>query len=324
MPSKILHRIIFPVIALVVAKAATLPSYSQPLDWPAKTFYRYQTVQGHRIFYREAGDPTRPTIVLLHGFPSSSHTYRELIPLLSCRYHIIAPDYLGSGHSDHPDPAKIPYTFDLLAAHVSGLLTGLKIDRYVLYMQDFGAPVGFRLMLDSPDCVQGIIVQNANAYLDGLTEARRGFFKSANEDQSAEKFAQLFNRTSSNSIVNEQYLRDVRGKEQVMSPDAWTSDLAFFQHDQDRTIQAQLFHDYYNNILAYPKWQKFLRDKKPPTLICWGKNDPAFIAPGATAYLRDIPNAELHLIDAGHFAVEEKPVEIARYIHSFMAKLFHE
>lgn len=299
-------------------------SLAENLQWPEKTYFRYRVVEGNKIFFREAGDAAKPTIVLLHGFPSSSHTYRELIPLLSGRFHVIAPDYLGSGYSDRPDPDRTTYTFDLLARHVSGLLSQLRIERYVLYMQDFGAPVGYRMMLNSPASLQALIVQNANAYLAGLTDARREFFKTANQDHSPQMVASLFDFVGREAIIHKQYLRDVQGKEETMSPDSWTHDLAFLQTDRDRTIQVQLFQDYYNNLLAYPAWQDFLHQKRPPTLIVWGKSDPAFLAAGATAYLQEIPDAELHLIDAGHFAVEEKAVEIAQYILGFLDRVFKQ
>ena len=291
--------------------------------WPAKTQYHFREVAGRRIFYREAGDPTRPTVLLLHGYPSSSHEYRELIPLLSGRYHVIAPDNLGSGFSDHPDPAEVHYTFDLLSEVTAGLLTSLGVDHCVIYMQDFGAPVGFRLALRSPALLDGLIVQNANAYLEGLTDARRAFFTSAHEDQSAAELQKLYDFVSRDSIVNRQYLRDIaadaRGN---LSPDSWSYDLQFLQSDSDRQIQVQLFQDYYSNLLAYPHWQAFLRERRPPTLIVWGRRDAAFISPGAEAYLKDVPKAELHLLDAGHFAVEEQPVQIAQYIVTFMDSLY--
>lgn len=294
---------------------------AQEAVWPAKTHFHHRTIKGSRIFYREAGDPAKPTILLLHGYPASSHSYRELIPLLSGRYHVVAPDNLGSGYSDRPDPDQAVYTFDRLADHVEGLVNALGIDRYVLYMQDFGAPVGYRVMLRQPEKLRGLIVQNANAYMDGLTEQRRAFFKSAHDDRSEERIRQVYDYVSREAIVSRQYLRDVKGREEIMSPDSWTHDLAFLQTEKDRKIQVQLFQDYYNNLLAYPKWQAFLREHRPPTLITWGKNDPAFIEPGARAYLRDLPDAELHLLDAGHFAVEEKPVEIAKSIVNFMDRL---
>jgi len=290
--------------------------------WPSKTSYRYLTVDGKRIFYREAGEQHKQTIVLLHGYPSSSHTYRELIPLLSGRYHVIAPDYLGSGYSEKPDPAKHPYTFDILAKNVNGLLTQLNIEKYSLYIQDFGAPVGYRMLLNNPNKLEALIVQNGNAYLEGLTEARQLFFKQANQDKSPAHSDKIYSFTSEQAIINKQYLRDVQGNIEIMSPDSWTHDLHFLQTKKDRLIQVQLLQDYYNNLLDYPKWQAYLRQKKPPTLIVWGKKDPAFIAAGATAYLKDVPNAEVHLLDSGHFSVEEKSVEIAQYIVKFMTKTF--
>ncbi len=304
----------------------SLPSFASTAEtevavWPAKTSYRFATVEGKRIFYREAGEQHKQTIVLLHGYPSSSHSYRELIPLLSGRYHVIAPDYLGSGYSERPDPAIQRYTFNLLAEHVSGLLDTLNITRFTLYIQDFGAPVGFRMLLNNSYHLEALIVQNGNAYLDGLTPARQTFFKAANKDHSRQKLEQLYTFTGEQAIVNNQYLRDVQAAPEKMNPDSWSHDLHFLHSEKDRLIQVQLLQDYYNNVLDYPLWQAYLRKYQPPTLIVWGKKDPAFIAAGAQAYLRDVLNAELNLLDAGHFAVEEKPVEIAKYITHFMQQL---
>lgn len=286
---------------------------------PPKTFYRTVEIKGKKIFYREAGDPAQPTIVLLHGYPTSSHAYRELIPMLSTHYHIVAPDYLGFGYSDHPDPDVTAYTFDRLTDYVAGLLAKLSLTKYTLYMHDFGAPVGFRLMERDPDAIQGLIIQNANAYLDGLTPQRRAFFKAAHDDRSAEEVAKLFELSSRDSVIERQYLRDVpRERHDIVSPDSWAQDLIFLASDKDRKIQVQLFQDYQTNIDRYPVWQALLKKRKYPALIVWGKRDPAFIAPGAEAYLRDLPKAELHLLDAGHFAVEEQPQVIARYILGFM------
>ena len=290
--------------------------------WPSKTYYRYAEVHGRRIFYRESGDPSWPHVLLLHGYPSSSHTYRELIPLLSGRYHVIAPDYLGSGFSDRPRPDETPYSFNLLAEHVTGLVDALGIDRYVLYMQDFGSPVGFRVAIAHPERVRGLVIQNANAYLDGLTPVRQKFFREANTDRSPEKIVSLLDYVSRDAVVNRQYLRDVPGeKRALMSPDTWTHDLTGLASEKDRMIQVRLFQDYASNLDAYPAWQKFLREQRPATLIVWGRNDPAFIPAGAQAYLRDIPDAELHLLDAGHFALEERPVEIAQLMTRFIERL---
>jgi len=279
-------------------------------------------VGDYHIFYREAGDPQHPTVLLLHGFPSSSHTYRELIPLLSGRYHVIAPDYLGSGFSDHPRTSEVHYTFDLLAQYVTELIDRLGASSYILYMQDFGAPVGFRVAMAHPERLRGLVVQNANAYLDGLTAARQDFFRRAHDDRSQAGVEALATMVSDEAIRNRQYLRDVPGERgQRMSPDAWTHDLARLATPADREIQVSLFQDYQSNIDAYPRWQAFLRAHQPPTLIVWGERDPAFIAEGAKAYLRDLPKAELHLLDAGHFAAEEQPVRIAQYITRFAMKL---
>jgi pimeloyl-ACP methyl ester carboxylesterase len=287
------------------------------IRWPSKTHYKFETVNGHKIFYREAGENNSKTILLLHGYPSSSHTYRELIPLLSEKYHIIAPDNLGSGFSDKPSPQKIKYTFDLLAKQVEDLLINKKIKNYYIYMQDFGAPVGYRLA--SPERVKGLIIQNANAYLEGLSEQKQQFFMTAGDEGSNFPVEKLFGHVSEDAIINKQYLRDIPiDKKYIMSPDTWTHDLSFLKTKEDKLIQIQLFKDYRSNLLAYPKWQKYLREHQPPALIVWGKHDPVFMSPGAKAYLRDIPSAELHLLDAGHFALEEKPTEIAKYIHEFI------
>lgn len=314
---------VVPGSAPLVAKAGQPPASATPdAVWPEKTWYRTVEVHGRRIFYREAGAKDRPVLLLLHGYPSSSHTYRELIPLLSGRYHVVAPDYLGSGFSDHPSPRELPYSFDLLAEYVTGFVEALGLTRYVLYMQDFGAPVGYRVALAHPERLRGLIVQNANAYLDGLTPDRQAFFRRAHEDRSEAGLAALAQVVSPTAIRERQYLRDVPGeKRERMSPDTWTHDLALLGTPEEREIQVQLFQDYQTNIDAYPSWQAFLRAHRPPTLIVWGRHDPAFISAGAEAYLRDLPQAELHLLDAGHFAVEEQAVAIAQHIVRFMERI---
>lgn len=310
-----------PILLQIAAIAMHQPAIAQDAAWPTKTHYRYQTVDGHRLFYREAGESNQPTILLLHGYPSSSHTYRELIPLLSGRYHVIAPDNLGSGYSDQPDPETTNYTFDLLADKVCGLIQALNVQEYIIYMQDFGAPVGFRVMMRDPKRVKAIIAQNANAYLEGVSPARLEFFNQAQLDKSPAGVAKVLANTSADAIREKQYLRDVKGREDIMSPDSWTHDIHFMQSEKQRQIQVQLFQDYKTNLDNYPQWQAFLRKHQFPLLLVWGKNDPVFIPSGAQAYLKDVPKAELHLVDAGHFAVEEQPVEIAKHIVSFIEKL---
>ncbi len=312
------------LLTLIAAFASIFGSapiaQAQEAVWPEPTYYRTTQVGEHKIFYREAGSRENPTILFLHGYPSSSHMYRHLIPLLSGSFHVIVPDNLGSGHSDKPNPSEHPYTFDILTDAIEGFVENLDLKEYTIYMQDFGAPVGFRLMMRHPERVKGLIAQNGNAYLDGLTPPRQAFFKQAHEDRSPEMLKKLYDFTGTQGVRDKQYLRDVKGKEEIMSPDSWTYDLHFLHSKEQRMIQVQLLQDYYTNLLAYPEWQAYLREHQPPTLLVWGKNDPAFIAAGAEAYLRDVPNAELHLLDAGHFAMEEKPVEIAKHIMRFMSK----
>jgi pimeloyl-ACP methyl ester carboxylesterase len=312
-----------PERALTGAQEADVAPASAALSavWPTRTRYRSVQVLGHRIFYREAGEPGRPLLLLLHGYPSSSHTYRELIPLLSGRFHVIAPDNLGSGYSDHPRTDELTYTFDLLADHLVAFTDALELERYSLYLQDFGGPVGFRLALRHPERVEALIVQNANGYLEGLTPARRAFFEKAHVDRSPEQLRALGDWVSDSAIRDRQYLRDAPGERaQYVSPDAWTHDLAMLPTPEDRQIQVQLFQDYQTNIDAYPAWQAFLRQRRPRTLVLWGERDAAFMVDGARAYLRDVPDAELQLLDAGHFAVEERAVEVAERVTRFLMR----
>jgi len=288
---------------------------------PPATTYNYAEIDSVKLFYREAGKRTNPTIVLLHGYPSSSHSYRNLIPMLATHYHVIAPDNLGSGYSTHLDPATTTYTFDLLADYTEKLINSLQIENYVMYMQDFGAPVGYRMMMNNPNRIKALIVQNANAYLDGLTPKRREFFRTAQTDTSQAKHDFLFGLTGEDAIINMQYLFDLDSTNiHIQSPDAWTHDLAFLTSESDREIQVQLFQDYNTNLIRYPKWQTMLRQNQPKTLIVWGKKDLKFNADGARAYLRDLPKAELHLLDAGHFAAEEKTREIGKLILEFLSR----
>ena len=288
---------------------------------PPATTYNYVEIDSVKLFYRAAGDKSKPTIVLLHGYPSSSHSYRNLIPMLATHYYVIAPDNLGSGYSTHLDPATTTYTFDLLADYTEKLINALQIENYVMYMQDFGAPVGYRMLMKKPKRIVALIVQNANAYLDGLTPKRQDFFRTAQTDTSQVKHDFLYSLTSKDAIINKQYLFDLDSTNiNIQSPDAWTHDLSFLKSQKDREIQVQLFKDYNTNLIRYPKWQKMLRENQPKTLIAWGKKDLKFNANGAKAYLKDLPNAELHLLDAGHFAAEEKTGEIAKLILEFLSK----
>jgi len=313
--------LILVIIASLFGCKNTSKEHEKQFFLPPATMYNYAEIDSIKLFYREAGDKSNPTIVLLHGYPSSSHSYRNLIPMLATNYHVIAPDNLGSGYSTHLDPETTTYTFDLLATYTEKLIDTLQIENYVMYMQDFGAPVGYRMMTKNPKRIEALIVQNANAYLEGLTPKRQDFFRSAQTDTSQEKHDFLYSLTSEDAIINKQYVFDLDATNiNIQSPDAWTHDLAFLKSKKDREIQVQLFKDYNTNLIRYPKWQKMLRENQPKTLITWGKKDLKFNANGAKAYLKDLPNAELHLLDAGHFAAEEKTREIAKLILEFLSK----
>jgi pimeloyl-ACP methyl ester carboxylesterase len=308
---------------LRLAAAATLSLGLAPAAWSAPqlsshstTTYHKVQVDGVGVFYRESGPKDAPTIVLLHGFPTSSRQYEALIPLLATRYHIIAPDYPGFGQSDAPDPFVFPYTFDQLAKVMDGLLVRLKIDRYSLYIHDYGAPIGFRLMLAHPERLHALITQNGNAYQEGLGKKWPGiakFWAAPNAHPGIPdtflSFDTTMQRHTAGSMHPERY-----------NPDAWLDEFAHLSKPGQRAIQSKLLYDYRTNVAAYPQWQAWLREHRPPTLVVWGANDPSFIAAGGAAFKRDVPNAEIHLLDAGHFALDEKTDEIAGLILDFMAR----
>lgn len=283
----------------------------------ATVLYRTITVDSLNIFYREAGDPSRPTIVLLHGFPTSSHMFRNLIPLLTEKYHVVAPDLPGFGQSDAPPRESFAYTFDHLAQVTTAFLAAKKIDRYTLYVMDYGAPVGFRIASAAPEKVRALIVQNGNAYAEGLSEAWAPI-KAYWKEQSPENTKAL-RQFLTPALTKFQYVQGTKNPERV-SPDNWIIDQAGLDRPGNDLIQLDLFLDYQKNPQLYPQWQAYLRKHQPPTLITWGKNDPFFTEAGARAYLRDLPKAELHLFDTGHFALEENGSEIATLILQFLQK----
>jgi pimeloyl-ACP methyl ester carboxylesterase len=308
-------------LQLFVAAAAVLMGshamQPQPLESTSETTsYHRADLDGVGVFYREAGRKDAPTIVLLHGFPSSSREFDPLIPLLATRYHLIAPDFPGFGHSDAPPPASYTYTFDHLAQTTNGLLEQLGIDRYSLYLHDYGGPVGFRIMLAHPERLQALIVQNANAYEQGLGAKWAGIAQYWRDREAHPEVVDAF----MSFAATEQ--RHTGGTSHPLryNPDSWTDEYAHLSKPGQREIQADLLYDYRTNVASYPAWQAWLREHKPPTLVAWGANDPSFIAAGGEAYRRDLPDAEIHLLDAGHFALDEKNDEIARLILAFMAK----
>lgn len=281
------------------------------------TFHRTATVNGRKIFYREAGDPTAPTILLLHGLPTSSQMFRELIPALADRFHLVAPDYIGFGHSDAPSRNEFHYTFDNLAAQVAGLIDTLGLKSYILYMQDYGGPVGFRLFTQHPERVKGFIIQNANAYLEGVGDAPKQVLLPLWEKRTpqSEKPARDFVSLEGTKF---QWLVGAKNPEAI-NPDNWTLDQAFLDRPGTQDYQVDLLENYKTNLALYPQWQAAFRQHKPKTLIVWGKHDPFFIPPGARAYLTDLPEAKLVWLDSGHFVLDENNTQVAAEIKAAFA-----
>ncbi|MCO1576065.1 alpha/beta hydrolase [Crossiella sp. SN42] len=279
--------------------------------------HRHVEVDGLRIFYREAGPAEAPTLLLLHGFPTASHQFRRLFEALGSDYHLIAPDLPGFGHSDTPDPAEFAYTFDHLAEVITGFVDALDLRRYALYVFDYGAPVGFRLAEARPERVAGLVVQNGNAYQQGISALFQQLLDLRPDQPGAEEV--LLREVSSGSL-DLQYLTGVRDRS-LVDPDGPALDQRLLDLPLHQRVQVQLMFDYHRNLERYPDWQHWLRTHTPPTLITWGRADPFFTEAGAHAYLRDLPEAELHLFDTGHFALEERLQEIATLIAEFLDKL---
>ena len=279
------------------------------------TTYHTAAVDGINIFYREAGDPKKPTLVLLHGYPSSSFMFRNLIADLSERFHLIAPDFPGFGSSDAPAVDDFAYTFDHLADVTEKFLQTLSLNRFALYVQDYGAPVGFRIAARHPDWIEALIIQNGNAYEEGFTpawEGCRALWKDRNADTEAAVAA--FFAPETTRFFYAEGTRDPAH----LSPDTWNLDQYFLDKPANRAAQMELFYDYRNNPPVYPVWHEYFRIHQPRTLIAWGKNDPFFGPEGAAGFRRDLPDAELHLLDTGHFALEEDGAEIAGLIREFL------
>jgi pimeloyl-ACP methyl ester carboxylesterase len=282
---------------------------------------RYRTVEvdGIPIFYREAGPPDGPVLLLLHGFPTSSHMYRDLIPRLADRYRVIAPDYPGFGQSGAPDRAAFAYTFDRYAELMAGFTDRIGIDRYALYVMDYGAPVGFRLATARQDRVTALIVQNGNAYDEGIGDFWKPIKTYWASNSAADREA--LRPATEPAGVRWQYTDGVPADRlDRVNPDAWTMDQAGLDRPGNREIQLDLFRDYQTNLPLYPRWQAWMRDRRPPTLVMWGRNDQIFLVEGARAYARDNPEAEIHELDTGHFALETHGPEIAGLIRDFLGR----
>ena len=278
--------------------------------------YKTLPVDGLNIAYREAGRAGSPKLVLLHGFPSSSHQYRNLIPALADRFHVISPDYPGFGGSDAPDPAKFAYTFDELAEVIEHFLEQKGFDRFGLYAQDYGGPVGFRIVTRKPKALDWLIIQNTNAYEVGFTEAWGGLRNALWHNRTPENEAGVAGLLEYDTVKTV-YLHGSKLPD-LISPDNWNSDYyTTLQKPNGRQIQLDLFYDYRNNVMLYPKWQELLRKHQPPAIIFWGQDDIFFTREGGEAYLADLPKAEMHRLDAGHFAVEDCLAYISGHMHRF-------
>jgi len=270
------------------------------------TTVRYSSIEidGLNIAYREAGEESSPKLVLLHGWPSSSHQYRNLIPALAQRFHVIAPDYPGFGNSDTPDPAKFAYTFDKLADVTEHFLRAKGFERFGVFMQDYGGPVGFRIITRNPNAVEWLIIQNTNAYEVGFSEAWAGLRNALWVNRNPESEAAVAGLLEF-STVKAAYLTGAKSAE-LISPDNWNSDYyVTLQRPHGRQLQMDLFYDYRTNVQLYPEWQSYLHTVQPKTLIFWGQGDIFFTPAGGEAYLKDLPNAEIHRLEGGHFAVED-------------------
>ena len=284
---------------------------------PYRTHYRDVNVDGIGIFYREAGNPKAPAILLLHGFPSSSHMYRNLIPLLADRYHVVAPDLPGFGFSDVPDRTQFKYTFDNLTRVMNHFTEVVGMDQYVIYVFDYGGPIGFRMAVAHPERIAAIISQNGNAYEEHLSPGFDRLKRVWAEPTEAHRDTL---RSSLMPTANRRrYFTGVADADKsLIAPESFTLDDALLARPGNAEIQLDLLVDYGTNVDQYPKYQEYLRTRQPPLLAIWGKNDPTFLAAGAEAFKRDVPNAEIHLLDTGHFALETHTQEIADAVRRFL------
>ena len=281
--------------------------------------HRYLTVDGHRLFFREAGDPRAPALVLLHGFPTSSYMFRDLVPALADRYHVIAPDHLGFGLSDAPSVQQFDYTFDALTALTQGLLRALNVDRYAMYVQDYGAPIGWRLALHDPAAITAIISQNGNAYDAGFVESFWKVVTAYQTEQTAETEGAV-RQFLTLDATRWQYVTGVPD-ETLVNPESWYHDYALISRPGNDEVQLKLLRDYASNSPLYPRVQDYFRASKVPLLAAWGRGDEIFGPAGAQAFAEDLPDAEIHLLEGGHFLLESALDEVTGLIRSFLAKV---
>jgi pimeloyl-ACP methyl ester carboxylesterase len=306
-----------PAVAAEREPKAEVPKVAPSSD-PRQVYHRSVKIDGLDIFYREAGPKDAPTVLLLHGFPTSSHMFRNLIPLLADEFHLVAPDYPGFGQSSAPAADKFDYTFDNLSNVVEKFTEKVGLKKYALYVQDYGAPIGYRLATRHPERVTGLIVQNGNAYEEGLDNDFWKPLKAYWKDKSDTTAAPLKGFLTAEG-TKWQYTHGVRNVETV-SPDNWLHDQTLMDRPGNKEIQLALFYDYRSNSPLYPKWHEYFRKHQPPALIVWGKNDPIFPAAGAEPYKRDLKTVDFHLLDTGHFALEEDGRKIADLMRAFLRK----
>ena len=284
----------------------------------SSTRYRSATIDGLDVFYREAGERSNPTLLLLHGFPSSSHMFRNLINALADSYHLVAPDHIGFGRSSMPTVHEFDYSFDALTAVTEKLITQLGLDRFAIYIHDYGAPIGLRIASAAPERITAIITQSGNAYLEGFTPFWDVLFAHAKDRAVNERGVREY---LTQSKTYWQYTHGVPADRlDRIAPEAWLLDQAGLDRKGNDEVQLQLFWDYQFNLDGYPKFQEYFRTHQPPLLVTWGKNDEIFGAAGAEAFRRDLPDGEFHLLDAGHFALETHGDEISAYIRAFLGK----
>jgi pimeloyl-ACP methyl ester carboxylesterase len=304
-------------VAVVLTSIAGMDGQRKENPVEQMVFYRTVKVDGLSIFYREAGPKDAPTILLLHGLPSSSRMFQSLLTRLSDNYHLIAPDYPGFGHSDWPDPKEFAYTFDHIAAVMDDFTSAMGLTRYTLYMQDYGGPVGFRMALAHPERVQALIVQDAVSHNEGLGVnwvTRRAFWADrAKNDEALKKNLLSMAATKTRHVGDDPNI-------ELYDPDLWTDEYAFLNSPGQAQIQSDLFYDYRTNVDAYPKWQAWMQKTQPRLLVVWGKHDLSFDSGEPERYRKDVPSAEVHVLDAGHFALDTKADEIAGLVRGFMAK----
>lgn len=282
-----------------------------------KTRYGFKQVGDVEVFYREAGPSDAPVILLLHGFPTASHMFRDLIPLLADRFRLIAPDLPGFGQTRSPPRGEFEYSFDSLAGVIEGFTAAMSLDQYTLYVFDYGAPVGLRLAMLHPDQVTAIISQNGNAYLEGFSD-QWGPWEKYWREPSAENREACRDSLSPDTIRDWQY--GTGAEPGLLSPDGYELDIAYMARPGAEEIQLDLILDYRSNVALYPAFQSYFREHRPPLLAVWGRHDPAFLPAGANAYRQDLPEAQIHLLDAGHFALETHAQEVATLIREFLSQ----